>query len=183
MEISNLITSMNDSSQFSTTFSAEHRIWRVRFVMYMSLLFFCLMQLLSCRLLPSWNSGVEANGEAISRLEVFALLAICQLSAWGFLVGMHVYGRCYVVLIYRSCAGADKVYETIGWLTRQRWFVTADDQQACKFHRGKTQGHYDAKTGITLMAVDAPYYSQKVAGRRLPFILDYDGIFFDTAEE
>ncbi len=147
--------------------------------MYLSVVFFVVMQVLSYELLPGWTSGIQSNGEAISKMEVAALLALCQVVAWSFLIGMHLYGRCYVVRVFISDGSDNKLYETIGWLTRRQWFVSGDEERACQFNEGKTAGHYDAKTGLTLMEVNAPYYSQRVSNRRLPFILDYDGYFFD----
>jgi len=166
-------------SDFNVSYSAEHRLLRVRFLMYLSALALVGTIFPTMSLIEAFETGVEPNGEAISRGEVAALLVICQLAAWAFFVGMHIYGRCYVLRIFTSAERPESVYETVGWIGRVPWVVGEDDKQACRFHAGKTRGFYSASAGVTVMSVDAPYHTQRIKSRRLPFIIDGSGFFLN----
>jgi hypothetical protein len=171
-----VLVSQADQQEFKQIYSAEHRILRVRLLMFLSVLFLGLMSYLSRDLIGMFETHVQSNGEPISTTEIVSLLIICQGFGWVFLVGMHLYGRCYVVRMF-VCEAGDSVYETLGWATRISWFVSQDEEQACRFHRGKTRGIYNPQTDLTVMAVDAPYYTQRVKSRKLPFIVDDAGVF------
>ncbi len=165
-----------NQQDFKQIYSAEHRILRVRFLMVLSALFMVLMAYVSLDLIGLFETHIQSNGEPISTTEIVALLVVSLGFGLAFLIGMHIYSRCYVVRMFVSDSG-DSVYETLGWFTRVSWFVSEDEEQACRFHRGKTQGIYNPQADITVMAVDAPYYSQHVKSRWLPFVIDDAGIF------
>lgn len=170
---------MSNPSQYQQYYSSEHRILRVRFLMLLAVLFWLVMQFASATLLPSLTSGVEPNGEAISAVEVVALIVIAQGVGWGALLGVHLYGRCYVVAKYRPKeAAGHHIYETLGWVNRIHYYVDPMSDASVRFHEGRIEGVYDAKSGINLMTVDAPYCSETLSGKRLPFIVDAAGFYF-----
>ncbi|MFT5479040.1 MAG: hypothetical protein ACI8Y8_004413 [Planctomycetota bacterium] len=81
-------------SDLSLSYTAEHRIGRVRFLMYLSAACILLATLPYLQLLEMLKTGTEPNGDPIAAAEALALLAICQPAGWSFLIGMHRYGRC-----------------------------------------------------------------------------------------
>jgi hypothetical protein len=98
--------------------------------------------------------------------------------AWGisvaalgcsFAFGMWVYGRCYVSRMeFDEQAKKLYVYTPRLFGSRRQEFKLADVLKRT-FHRGK------ANYGD--LSVDAPWQSIRVAGRRLPLILDLQGEF------
>jgi hypothetical protein len=82
---------------------------------------------------------------------VIALMAICQAFGWAFLAGMHLYGRCYVISIYRSIDGASQIYDTVGWVRPVPWFVTEDGEESTRFHRGRNRGFCSANLDLAVL--------------------------------
>lgn len=166
--------------ELRVTFSAGARILRVRLLMWGSLLIWGLGGLWMAYLtydhmsLPAdQGGGIAPHGERLAWGITIALLAL------AFPLGMHVFGRCYVSRIVADKSRTLNYYETIGWLRPTRWTLTEDVQGEVVHHAGHTRGFYDPVSGLAGMEVRAPYRSVHSSRRRLPFIVDDQGIDFD----
>jgi hypothetical protein len=105
-----------------------------------------------------------ADGGVLKPLPIRLAWAV-GLSALGvgFFGGMVVYGRCYVTRLARDAeAGVLHVRTLLG---RARTIPTAD----------LLRGDYRAGRSGGRIAVNAPWLSLRVRGRRLPYVLDLQG--------
>jgi hypothetical protein len=98
-----------------------------------------------------------------------------RLSRGSFLWGLglaialatYVYSRMYINRIEIDGAHQNLLIETPTLIGARRQDVAVSQVRSVKFHRGSL---YTIKT-----SVDAPWYTVKVEGRRLPFLLDAQG--------
>jgi len=157
------------------TFEAGHRVWRVRLIMLLSLL---------------WASGglwaayatyvhvVGAGGEPVALAERLGLTLFIALVAIALPVAMDIYARCYVVRAAASPDGQWHCYTTLRWWGERREMIRQDAFGKATCHEGKFHLR-DSSGQIVTPRVDAPYRSQRVRQRRLPYILDDRGFYLD----
>jgi len=96
--------------------------------------------------------------------------------AWGigvallgiiFLVGMWIYGKCYVVKIeFDKQNKALHVY-TVSFFGSEKHEINASKVLSSKYHKGE------------LDSVKAPWWTVRIKGRRLPFIVNEQGVFLE----
>jgi hypothetical protein len=159
------------------TFEAGHRVWRVRLIMLLSLL---------------WAGGglwaayatyvhvVGAGGEPVALAERLGLTLFIALVAIAFPVAMDIYARCYVVRAAASPDGQWHCYTTLRWWGERREMIHKDALGKNTYHEGKF--HLRDSSGLIVTPrVEAPYRSQRVRRRRLPYILDDRGFYLDRA--
>lgn len=112
--------------------------------------------------------GPAAFGERLGMALFLALLAV------AFPVAMEVYARCYAVRVEVTRDGAWRRYTTLRWWGERREWVREEAHGTLTWHEGRF--HLRDSTGrFASPAVDAPYSTQRVRRRRLPFILDEQG--------
>lgn len=157
------------------TFEAGHRVWRVRLVMLLSLL---------------WAGGglwaayasyvytVGAEGESVALAERLGLSLFIGLVAIAFPVAMDIYARCYVVRAAATPDGQWHCYTTLRWWGECREMIHQDAFGKNTYHTGRFHLR-DSGGLIVTPRVEAPYRSQRVRRRRLPYILDDQGIYLD----
>lgn len=107
------------------------------------------------------------------RAAVAAFVAFLGLS---FLIAMLVYGRCYVAAASLDEVAMELHLETFGLLGRRKQVLPVGDILERKEHAGRVPVFIERASGIT---VNAPWRSVRVAGRRLPLIVDAQGLTHD----
>lgn len=161
-------------------FDASHRVGRVRFLMWASLLVWTpVLGLLTLSAAIRMTDDAGAPAPVVQRLAAALALTLVTLA---FPLGMHLYGRCYVRRLARDRGRRLSVYETVGWWRPTLWTVREGETRAVRHHHGRIEGFHDVVTGVRLPAVRAGHTSVRVAHRRLPFVLDDRGVHSTWAE-
>ena len=166
------LTFPDKTAGLKITFEAGHRVWRVRLLMILSLIF-CIGGLFAAYhviLAPF-------EGEAVSSIERFTLASLCSIPVLLWVIGMDIYARCYVVRIERQPGDNFYIYTTPNWIGYRQALISTDEQGELRHHRGKWSLPMNSNEVIT-PNVDAPYNSLKFRNRKLPFILDDAGVYF-----
>lgn len=125
-----------------------------------------------------WNMPPLGEDPTATEAEQLALIIIVILISIAFPLGMHIYGRCYVARVISNQDESVSFYDTISWLGYKRWKILKDEQGEEVYHKGYSKGFYSASLDITKMEINAPYTSQQVSSRKLPFIFDDVGDWF-----
>lgn len=89
----------------------------------------------------------------------------------GFLIGMGIYGRCYVVEVAVDEVQKRLAVTTLVFLGRSVEFLPFGTRTTSAYHRGRLYAG-----GIR---VNAPWTFVRVPGRRLPLVVDGQGEFTD----
>jgi hypothetical protein len=153
-------------------FDATHRVWRVRLLMWFSLV---------------WGAGcfwaahgiffhVGVEGEMVTLVERYALTLLVVAVGLTFPISMAVYAHCYVAKIEVTKNSNLKCYYTLRWLGLQSNLLREDDHGQLTYHEGKFSMR-DMTRQVSAPRVDAPYLTQRSRNRRLPFIIDAQGTF------
>ncbi|HKP76299.1 MAG TPA: hypothetical protein VJT67_12300 [Longimicrobiaceae bacterium] len=99
------------------------------------------------------------------------LAIVFLLGGIAIAIGTCVYGLCYVSRIELDrAAGVARVHVT-GWVSGRSFDVRPEDFVSARGH----DGYFDGGR----MAVNAPWTTVRIRGRRLPLILDDMGDFID----
>lgn len=135
-------------------------------------------------ILALWGGWGTANHMTLPEADGGGLAPPVQRIGWGVAiallgvlpaVGMVVYGRCYVLrLVWRGGAETVRV-ETLRPFGRAWRDIHGDQVTGLTRYEGTLhvpRGHH----------VDAPWVSLRVAGRRLPFVVDLQGEFAPGAD-
>lgn len=149
---------------------------RVRFVMWLSLAW-C-----AGGFWAAWASFVHmvdnAGGPATLAERLGMALFLVVLSA-AFPIAMELYARSYVVRVEVTADSAWRRYTTVRWWGERREWVREDAHGRLTWHEGRF--HLRDSTGrFASPRVDAPYSTQSVRRRRLPYILDEQGLWLGT---
>ena len=157
---------------FRITFQIGKRVWLIRTLMWgllaMSGLFLSLIV----------NMPALGEDPTATEVEQIALIIIVVIISIAFPLGMHLYGTCYVARVISNEDESISYYDTIGWIGYRRWTILKDEKGNEQHHKGYTKGFYSANLGLNRMEVNAPYTSQQVSIRKLPFIFDDVGDWY-----
>jgi hypothetical protein len=97
----------------------------------------------------------------------------------AFLVGMWIYGRCYVAKIDYDEQKNQLHISTTGFLLHSRHIVDMENVRLGRYHDGRLDVMRIGVDGPiptwSTMSVNAPWQSLRVAGFPLPLILDLQG--------
>lgn len=151
-------------------YRAGRQLWKVRFVMLLSLAAALLSLYAGYRLFQTYGLAPADGG---------VLAPLWQRAAWGvtvgglgvgFAVGMWFYGRNYVSQMTLLAEGSRvrlKMLTFIGSTTAE---IPLSDFKGAGYHEGK---FCDPRTGRLM--VDAPWLAVRATGRRFPLVLDLQG--------
>jgi TMEM70/TMEM186/TMEM223 protein family len=147
------------------------RAWLVRLVMFASLIG------LAVALWAAWESLLHyglrpADGGRLASLPVRLAWAV-SLAALGlaFAGGMWVYGKVYVVRLGHDEAAGTLHARTLGFF--------ADEEQVFPLAAVGGGSYHAGHSNSGGVSVNAAWMTLRVAGRRLPFILDAKGAWPD----
>ena len=161
--------------KFKLVFKVGKRVWIIRALMWGMLgMSYLLLSLI-------WNMPIGED-ETVSRAEEIGLIIFVIAISIAFPLGMHIYATCYVARVIANEDESISFYDTIGWIGFRRWTISKDEKGREAHHKGFSKGFYSASADIAKMEVNAPYTSQKVKQRKLPFILDHVGDWYDWHE-
>jgi hypothetical protein len=156
-----------------TLFRAGRQLVKVRAVMLFSLV---------CAAASLWWGFDLAQTYGSRPAEGGALAPLPVRLAWGvgvgslgviFAAGMWLYGRCYVAKMeLDQRTGTLHVY-TVRFFGSRKQVFDVSDILGSSYHEGKFDG-----MGV-VPTVDAPWRSMRLAGRRLPLIVDQQGVFLE----
>jgi hypothetical protein len=96
--------------------------------------------------------------------------AVVMLLSVGFAAGMWLYGRCYVARVEFDPNSKQLHLYTVGFLGSRKHVLDGEAVRPGRWHEGRFEGDIE---------VNAPWRSARVAGRRLPLILDGQGVVLD----
>lgn len=152
----------------TTIFDAGPQRWKIWFVLLISLLCGAGMIAVGGYMLLSY--GLEPrDGGVLKPLATRILVgAAFALPGAAIVAGILTYLRCYVTRIEADDAGGFSI--TLAGFGR-RLSVQLGDVVRAGFHEGRSHAG-----GIS---VNAPWYSVRLRGRRLPLIVDLQGDFLD----
>jgi hypothetical protein len=145
-------------------FHAGPQLWKLRFISALSLAMAAVMLWLGAAL---WADPRSSPAETVL---VGALILVVAI---GFPLGMWIYGRCYVLAAEVDEAAARLRVTLAGFFIPATREMAIADLAGARYHHGQLQTH--------TAQVDAPWYSIRVRGRRLPLLLDVRGDFLDDA--
>ncbi|HEX2210845.1 MAG TPA: hypothetical protein VHG93_24390 [Longimicrobium sp.] len=154
-------------------FDAGRQRWKIWFVLPMSLLVGAVLVWLGGTMLQSYGLDA-AEGGVLKPLQIRILLALAfGLPGLAIIAGILAYLPCYVTRIEADEAdeSGDALRITVAALS-PRLTVRPDDvvRAAC------SEGVYANGRG---MHVNAPWYTLRLRGRRLPLIVDLQGDFIE----
>ncbi|HEU4560166.1 MAG TPA: hypothetical protein VFS20_20110 [Longimicrobium sp.] len=154
-----------------TIFDAGRQRWKIWFVVLLSLLCGGVLIWLGGYLLQ--NYGLDpADGGVLKPLMTRILLGgAFALFGAAIVAGILAYLRCYVTRIEADDAGSGFRITLAG--PSRSLSVHPDDVVRAGFHEGRSHAG-----GIS---VNAPWYSVRLRGRRLPLIVDLQGDFLDQS--
>ena len=154
-----------------TIFDAGPQRWKIWFVVLLSLLGGGVLIWLGGYLLQSY--GLEpADGGVLKPLATRILVGgAFALFGAAIVAGILAYLQCYVMRIETDDAGSGFRITVAG--IGRGVSVHPDDVVRAGFHEGRSRAG-----GIS---VNAPWYSVRLRGRRLPLIVDVQGDFLDEA--
>lgn len=151
-------------------YEAGRQLTKLRFLMVFSVL--CAAGSLwgGYHMLQSYGLA-PADGGKLAPLPVrLAWAAGITLLGVGFAAAMAVYVRRYVSRILLDPARQELHLHTVGIFGSAEYTIAREDLRGARYYEGKLDGDG---------AVDAPWYSLAVKGRRLPFLVDAQGTFHD----
>ena len=179
METEDRVSSANSPEiEFRPTFEAGHRVLRVRFVMVLSLIWGIgglWAAYASFVHMVDESGGPGAFGDRLGMALFIAIIAIV------FPLGMDIYARCYVVRMESSVDRHWRRYTTLAWWGERTELIRREALGKRVHHAGKWRVR-DSTGQIVTPIVNAPYQSQRIRQRRLPYILDDQGFYFDTED-
>jgi len=153
-------------------YTAGPRVKRVRFIMLLSLVSALAACWFGWDLFQTFGSRPADGG----RLAPFAVRLAWGLGVAGlgvmFAIGMWVYGRQYVRTISVDPARSALQVRTLGMFGDETTSFPATNVKRSTFFGGRLNN----PAGVS---VNAPWFNVWIQGRRLPFILDAQGIFHD----
>ena len=152
-----------------TIFDAGRQRWKIWFAVLISLLCGGVLIWLGGYTLQSY--GLEPVDGGVLKPLVSRILLGGAFALFGaaIVAGILVYLWCYVTRIEVDDAGDGFHIAVAG--TRRRLSIQPGDVVRAGFHEGRSHAG-----GIS---VNAPWYSVRLRGRRLPLIVDLQGEFLD----
>lgn len=114
---------------------------------------------------------LNQGGEAVSWAVRYGTAAMLLVIGVGGAIGAVVYGWCYVTRAVWDPAAGQCRLTLAGFFVPVHVAVPPADEPRFRYRDG-----YSRAGEIT---VNAPYYSVRIPGRRLPFIVDLQGEFAD----
>jgi len=153
-----------------TLFYAGWQLIKVRGVMLLSL---------GCAVASVWGGititqshGLNpADGGVLAPLAVRLAFGIgVSLLGISFAVGMWIYGKCYVARIEFDEQSEVLYIYTVGFFGRGEHEINASKVLSSRYHKGELNLDLDVK---------APWRTVRLKGRRLPFIVDEQGVFLE----
>jgi hypothetical protein len=151
-------------------YRAGRQLTKVRAIMLLSL---------ACAALSTWwgvdlaqTYGLNPGDGAVLRPLTERLLAGAIVAGLGvtFAVGMWVYGRCYLARIDFAPETGQLHLHTVRFLGTGRQVIDVGGVGTSRWHDGQLQLH---------ISVNAPWVSVRMAGRRLPLLIDAQGDVLD----
>jgi hypothetical protein len=124
----------------------------------------------------------ETDGGALAPLpERLAVGGLVAVLGAAFAFGMWLYGRHYADRIEFDADKKQVHLTTVGFFRRTRHVIAVADLGAVRFHHDTNLGLATAATaaGHAVPLVDAPWRSVRIAGWRLPLIIDNRGVVPD----
>jgi hypothetical protein len=149
-------------------YSAGRQAWKVRLVQWLAFATGPLAAWGGLMIVRTYGLHPSEGGELAPLPLRLALGGFVAALGISFLVGMWVYGRCYVME-----AAVDETRGVLGialaGMPIRSWMeVPLDAVEASAWHAGRFQGR---------ITVNAPWTSVRLRGRRLPLIVDQQGDF------
>jgi hypothetical protein len=153
-------------------YAAGGQLLKVRAMMILSLL---------CALAASWWGWTEFQTHGLRPADGGVLAPLGTRLAWGigiaalgsaFAAGMWVYGRLYVSALRFDPAARALHFRTVGFVGGRELVVAEPDIVGSTYQPGRGPSGADIQ-------VDAPWIKIAIRGRRLPLILDAQGVFRD----
>ena len=151
-------------------FHAGRQLIKVRGVMFLSL---------GCAVGCVWAGIDLAQSYGLNPADGGVLAPLSVRLAWGiggallgiiFLVGMWIYGKCYVARIeFDEQNKALHIY-TVSFFGSEKHEINASKVLSSQYHEGEL--NLD-------IYVNAPWWTVWIKGRRLPFIVDEQGVFLE----
>lgn len=152
-------------------FTAEHQALKVRFVQALSLVAGATLIWGGVDVVQHYGLHPTEGGELASLPVRLALGGGFLLAGVGIVAGIVAYGWCYVLRASAAEGGARLHLVLAGLFVPVRLELEADRVERAAYRHGRARGG-----GIT---VNAPWYSVRVRGRRLPLVIDLQGDFPD----
>jgi hypothetical protein len=154
----------------TTLYRAGSQLTKVRAVMLLSLAGAALSIWWGIDLAQTY--GLNPGDGAVLRPVTQRLLAGATVAGLGvaFAIGMWVYGRCYAARIDFDAATQQLRLHTVRFLGTRRQVIDVGDIGEARWHHGQFQLH---------ISVNAPWVSVRMAGRRLPLLIDAQGVVSD----
>ncbi|HVH13136.1 MAG TPA: hypothetical protein VM759_08795, partial [Longimicrobium sp.] len=152
-------------------YTAGPQAWKVRLVQGMAVVCTPVALWAGWEIARSYGLHPSEGGELASLGVRLALGGSVAALGVFFLVGMWIYGRCYVMEAAVDEARGVLGITLAGLPLRRRMEVPLDDVKGSRYHIGHTD------TGK--ITVSAPWSSVRLRGRRLPLIVDGQGDFRD----
>jgi hypothetical protein len=152
-------------------FDAGRQLWKIRMIGALSLVVAAMLVWLGAGIVAHYGEA-PGEGGALAPLATRVVLGglVIALGA-AFPVGMWIYGRCYVLSAALDDASRRLRITHPGLFLRSSREVAAGELEEPRYHDGRMDTHR--------MRVDAPWYSLRLRGRRLPLLLDAQGDFLD----
>jgi hypothetical protein len=116
--------------------------------------------------------GLEAGdgGELAPLGQRLLVAAVVILLGVGFAAGMALYGRCYTARIEFDPDSNQFHLYTIGFFGSLEHVMDAKAVRSSRRHAGRVTGR---------IGVNAPWTTVRLAGRRLPLIIDGQGVVLE----
>ncbi len=151
----------------TTLFRAGWQLTKVRGLMYLSLA--CAAGCLWAGIILAQTYGLNPGdgGELAPLPERLAWGVGVSMLGIGFAAVMWLYGWCYVATINLDKQTQNLHIDTVRFFGSAKHVFNVLDMLGSRYHVGRFDG------------VNAPWQSVKMAGRRLPFIIDKQGLFLE----
>lgn len=151
-------------------FHAGRQLIKVRGVMLLSL---------GCAVGSVWAGITLAQSYGLNPADGGVLAPLSVRLAWGigvallgiiFLVGMWIYGKCYVAKIEFDEQNQVLHIYTVSFFGSAKHEINASKISSSQYHKGELNLDIHVK---------APWRTVRIKGRRLPFIVDEQGVFLE----
>jgi hypothetical protein len=151
-------------------YRAGWQLFKVRALMLLSLVAVGVCVWFGIDLARTYGTEPGDGGELAPLGQRLLVAAAVILLGVGFAAGMALYGRCYTARIEFDPDSNKYHLYTVGFLGSPEHVMDAKTVRNSRRHSGRFQGRIE---------VDAPWTTVRMAGWRLPLIVDGQGVVLD----